>query len=306
MTNSGFVRTLMSSRSTTTSNLADVLGEASVASPNANLPAPDVLEALGQWLRDHRPVVVALSGGVDSAVMASLAYQYLGSDSVAVTGVSPSLSREEQQAARDSSSAVGIRHLEVLTEELSRPGYRANRGDRCYHCKSELYDVILSVEELQNHTILDGAQVSDDAGDRPGMKASGERGVESPLRHFGISKTQVRAIAKQRGLPSWDRPARPCLASRVPVGTEVDSDLLRKVEAIEAVLSGEGFNIYRARCGGRRVVIEIDREELAQHGGVEWRRRIDAVASSLGFSDRWLDVRGYGGEGSPLLEPLFG
>ncbi|MEC9476399.1 MAG: ATP-dependent sacrificial sulfur transferase LarE [Planctomycetota bacterium] len=281
-------------------------GAAESASPDSQLPEPSVLEALGEWLHGHRPVVVALSGGVDSAVMASLAFEYLQSDAVAVTGVSPSLSSEEQQAARVSSQAVGIRHLEVNTEELSRPGYRANRGDRCYHCKSELYDVILSVRELQEHTILDGAQASDESGDRPGMKASGERGVESPLRIFGIDKTQVRALARQRGLPSWDRPARPCLASRVPVGTEVDSDLLKKVEALETILAGEGFSIYRARCGGTRVVIEVDPQEIARHPGASWRRRLDAVACSLGFTDRWLDARGYGGEGPPLLEPLSG
>lgn len=297
----------MSLHSITTSNRSDRLGGTAEPVPsNSALPAQSVLEDLGRWLHHHRPVVVALSGGVDSAVMASLAFQYLDSDAVAVTGVSPSLSQQERQAARRSADAVGIRHLEMTTDELSRPGYRANNGDRCYHCKSELYDLILAAEELQGHTIVDGAQASDDAGDRPGMRASGERGVESPLREFGIGKSQVRALARQRGLPSWDRPARPCLASRVPVGTEVDVDLLRKVEAIEAILSGEGFSIYRARCAGTRVVIEVDPEELANKRGDDWRRRLDAISLTLGFTDRWLDARGYGGEGVPLLEPLFG
>jgi len=249
-------------------------------------------------------VVVALSGGVDSAVMASLAHQFLDSDAVAVTGISPSLSVEERRAAQQSSRVVGIRHLEISTDELSRPGYRANSGDRCYHCKSELYDVIHSVEELEGYTILDGAQASDDATDRPGMVASRERAVKSPLRKFGIDKAQVRALARQRGLPSWDRPARPCLASRVPVGTQVDGELLKKVEALEAVLSGEGFSIYRARCSGSRVVVEIKAQELASHCCQGWRRRLDALASSLGFSERWLDTRGYGGVGVPILEPL--
>ncbi len=158
---------------------------------------------------------------------------------------------------------------------------------------------------MQQHTILDGAQASDVAGDRPGMKASGERGVESPLRIFGIDKTQVRALALQRQLPSWDRPARPCLASRVPVGTEVDSELLEKVEVLELFLSRQGFLIYRARCSEARVVIEIDAQELSTQQGGDWRRRLDALARSLGFNQRWLDKRGYGGTGAPLLEPLF-
>lgn len=236
--------------------------------------------------------------------MASLAHQFLGQDAVAVTGISPSLSRQERQAAQQTAQIVGIRHLEIATDELARPEYRANSGDRCYHCKTELYDVIHDAEVLQGYTIVDGSQASDDVTDRPGMRASREHDVKSPLRHCGIGKAQVRALARKRGLPSWDRPARPCLASRVPVGTEVDEDLLKKVEALEVVLSGEGFSVYRARCGGSRVVIEIDAQELAQHSGTGWRRRLDALCVSLGFSERMLDARGYGGAGSPVLEPL--
>lgn len=274
--------------------------------PTDSLPDQATMEQLSTWLQEHRPIVVALSGGVDSALMAALAVEVLGSDAVAVTGISPSLSAEEREAACCSARIAGIRHLEVTTSELSRPGYRANAGDRCYHCKSELYDVILSVEELAQHTIVDGAQASDDSGDRLGMKASGERGVKSPLRQFGIDKQQVRAMALQRGLPSWNRPARPCLASRVPVGTEVDRDLLQKVEALEALLSGEGFSIYRARCGGTRVVVEIDRDQLEQRTDERWRHRFEALARSLGFAECWLDTRGYGGSGAARLEPMMG
>lgn len=289
----------------TTSKHSDRSGRTSFeVLPDPDLPDPDSIEALGEWLRRHRPVAVALSGGVDSAVMASLAQQFLGQDAVAVTGISPSLSRQEREAAQQTAQIVGIRHLEIATDELARPEYRANSGDRCYHCKTELYDVIHDAEALQGYTIVDGSQASDDVTDRPGMRASREHDVKSPLRHCGIGKAQVRALARKRGLPSWDRPARPCLASRVPVGTEVDEDLLKKVEALEVVLSGEGFSVYRARCGGSRVVIEVDAQELAQHSGTGWRRRLDVLCVSLGFSERMLDARGYGGAGSPVLESL--
>ncbi len=262
------------------------------------------MKRLEKWLQEHRPVVVALSGGVDSAVIASIAAEVLGDDAIAVTGVSASLSTEELQAARRSAQVAAIAHLEINTSELDRPGYVANAGDRCYHCKSELYDVIISVPKLAGHTIVDGAQASDDAGDRPGMLASGERGVESPLRIVGIDKEQVRELARLRGLPSWNRPARPCLASRVPVGSEVDADLLASIETLEAVLAGEGFSIYRARCGENRVVVEIDRLELAAVTDRRWRQRFDSVARSLGFTERYIDARGYGGDGPVRLEPL--
>lgn len=302
----------MSSHCTTTSSRGDRSEEAQnrassdAMSSGNTLPDGQAMLRLSAWLIENRPVVVALSGGVDSAVMASLAVEHLGSDAVAVTGISPSLSTQELDAARQSASITGIRHLEVETDELSSPAYRANSGDRCYHCKSELYDVILSVEELAGHTIVDGAQASDDSTDRPGMTASGERGVKSPLRLFGIDKNHVREIAHRRGLPSWNRPARPCLASRVPVGTEVSGDLLGKIEALEALLSGEGFSIYRARCNEHRVVVEIDREQLENCRDDRWRNRLDALARTLGFTDRFLDLRGYGGDGPAHLERLVG
>ena len=302
----------MSSRFTTMSSQGDRSEEVPIRSSSDSLtggntlPDDQTMLRLANWLIENRPVVVALSGGVDSAVMASLAVEHLGSDAVAVTGISPSLSTQELEAARRSASITGIRHLEVETDELSRPDYRANSGDRCYHCKSELYDVILSVEELAGHTIVDGAQASDNSTDRPGMTASGERGVKSPLRLFGIDKNHVREIARHRGLPSWNRPARPCLASRVPVGTEVSSDLLGRIEALEALLSGEGFSIYRARCDDHRVVVEIDRGQLEDCRDDRWRVRLDALAKALGFTERWLDLRGYGGAGPLHFERLVG
>ena len=251
-------------------------------------------------------MAVALSGGVDSALLASLAHETLGSQAVAVTGVSPSLSTQELESARQLAAQVGIRHLELETRELSKAAYRKNSGDRCYHCKSELYDVILHHPQLQGFTAVDGTQASDQLDDRPGAIAATERGVCSPLRLFGFDKALIRDLARSRELASHDRPARPCLASRVPVGTMVDADLLGKIEALETVLAGEGFWVYRARCEDQRVVVEIDPLELKKQLEGAWRQRLDALARRLGFKERWLDLRGYGGPGEPRLEALAG
>ncbi|NCG56115.1 MAG: ATP-dependent sacrificial sulfur transferase LarE [Proteobacteria bacterium] len=295
----------MSLHSTTTSSLPGQPADRhDRLSAGHGLPAPEQLESLKHWLREHSPVAVALSGGVDSALLASLAFEVLGQDAVSVTGISPSLSSQELDAARELSASVGIRHLEVETLELSLPGYQENAGNRCYFCKSELYGVILESPELKEFTVIDGTQASDDVTDRPGAAAALERGVLSPLRMFGFQKTHIRSLAKQRGLSSHDRPARPCLASRIPVGTRVNEKLLRRIETLEAVLSGEGFSVYRARCEEDRLVVEIAATELNERKNEDWRTRLDAVARRLGFSERWLDLRGYGGAGEPILEAL--
>mgnify|MGYP001159805177 FL=1 len=297
----------MSSHSTTTSNHSGQPADGSQdLSAGSVRDLSGKLDALRVWFRQNAPVAVALSGGVDSALLASLAHEELGGEAVAVTGVSPSLSQQELESARRLASEVGIRHLELETRELDRESYRANSGDRCYHCKSELYDVILDHPRLNGYTAIDGTQASDVVSDRPGAVAARERGVYSPLRAFGFDKESIRHLARERQLSSHDRPARPCLASRVPVGTTVNAELLGKIEALESVLSGEGFSVYRARCEESRLVVEIAPEELADRLDGSWRQRLNSIARQLGFAERWLDLRGYGGSGSPRLEALAG
>lgn len=297
----------MSSHSTTTSSRSGQPADGSEdLSAGSVRDLSGKLTSLREWFRQNAPVAVALSGGVDSALLASLAYEVLGPQAVAVTGVSPSLSQQELESARRLAREVGIRHLELETRELDRESYRANAGDRCYHCKSELYDVILDHPRLKGFTAIDGTQASDFIDDRPGAIAARERGVHSPLRRFGFDKEAIRFLAKERQLSSHDRPARPCLASRVPVGTSVNAELLGKIEALESVLAGEGFSIYRARCEESRLVVEISPVELTENLHGIWRQRVDSFARQLGFSERWLDLRGYGGSGAPRLEALAG
>ena len=302
----------MSSHSTTTSSLSGQPADgfqtpsAGVDQTPAEKTPVQKMESLHRWLHENSPVAVALSGGVDSALLTCIAFEVLGENAVAVTGISPSLSSQELDSARQLTRQVGIRHLELETHELSRAEYRENSGDRCYHCKSELFDVILQAPALEGFTAVDGTQASDQLDDRPGAIAASERGVYSPLRDFGFNKELIRNLARERNLASHDRPARPCLASRIPVGTRVDADLLRRIEVLESVLSGEGFSVYRARCEEQRLVVEIAVEELESKSDCAWRNRLDAIARQQGFKERLVDLRGYGGAGEPRLEPLVG
>jgi len=218
---------------------------------------------------------------------------------------------EQRQEQKRSEDGLGKEHASVFedleTEELDHPGYRANRGDRCYHCKTELYSRIRTSTDprLEGVTVIDGTHAEDLAGDRPGIVAAGEQGVSSPLREFGFTKTEIRSLAREMGLPNWDRPARPCLASRIPVGTEVDRELLAKVEALEILLAGEGFSIFRARCDRQEVVIELGTEELERRRENGWRRRLRAFAGRLGYDQVRLDLRPYGGKGPSNPVPIL-
>ena len=222
------------------------------------------IQALADLLSNLSPLAVALSGGVDSSLLLHEAHQVLGDRVVAVTGVSASLSRSELREARQVADHIGARLIEVETEELESEEYRANRGDRCFYCKNELYGMISRDPRLREHHIADGTNADDVAGDRPGMRAAAAIGVVSPLREAEFGKSDIRSLARFRGLSNWDRPARPCLASRIAVGTQVDARKLADVEALEAVLSRHGFSGYRARIVDRRVLVEVGLDEVAR------------------------------------------
>jgi uncharacterized protein len=206
-------------------------------------------------------VVVAFSGGVDSSVVAALAHQALGDRALAVTAVSPSVAQGELDGAKRVAQHIGIGHETIATDELARPGYRANGRDRCYFCKSELYDRLADLARTRGYGgLLSGAN-QDDQGDwRPGLKAAAEHGVVHPLHD--VDKHTVRKLARHFALPSAEKPATPCLASRIPYGTSVDPQTLRQIDEAERAIRDLGFPVLRVRHHGILGRLEVAAEDL--------------------------------------------
>src|SRR5437868_2183257 len=205
-------------------------------------------DALLETIRTLRSCAVAFSGGVDSAVVAKAAALALGKSAVAVTGTSASLAEGELETARQVAELIGIRHIVIATDELSRPDYLKNAPDRCYHCKTELYTQLEALlPKLGVKAIVNGAN-ADDLGDyRPGMQAASEHRIYSPLAGCGITKAEVRELAAGWGLPVWDKPATPCLSSRIAYGEEVTPERLAMIDRAEQFLRGQGLQNLRVR-----------------------------------------------------------
>ncbi|MFQ5426627.1 MAG: ATP-dependent sacrificial sulfur transferase LarE [Gaiellales bacterium] len=230
--------------------------------------------------------VVAFSGGVDSSLVAALAARALGERALAVTAVSPALATGELDGASAVAAKVGIAHETVRTAELDRAGYRANGPDRCYHCKTELYDRLLTLaEERGFRAVLSGAN-ADDLGDwRPGLRAAAERGVLHPLVEAGIGKEGVRSLARTLGVPSAEKPASPCLASRIPHGSPVTPEALARIDRAERELRGRGYRVLRVRHLGDQARVELGEEEIRRAASPERRREIVAAVESAGYRE---------------------
>ncbi len=256
--------------------------------------APDdaAVEAeLRSWLRSVPSALVALSGGVDSSVVAALAVQELGARALAVTGVSPSLATAELLDIQALCARLGLSHLAVETHEMSSPSYVQNAPDRCYHCKSELYDRLGAVaRERGLAVVLDGTTADDLHGHRPGKRAADERGVRSPLVEVGAGKAAVRAMARRLGLSNAERPSSPCLSSRIAYGTAVSPERLDRVGRAEAWLKSLGFAEVRVRLHDAIARVEVPRRDLLR--AVEHAERITKELRALGFVYVTLDLQG--------------
>jgi pyridinium-3,5-biscarboxylic acid mononucleotide sulfurtransferase len=248
-------------------------------------------EALIKRLREIGPLAIAYSGGADSALVLAAAIRGLGAPQVlAITAVSESLASGELDSAANLAAELGARHLTVRTQELSRPGYRANGRDRCYFCKSEVLDVLALVAREHGHDRLATGTNADDAADphRPGISAGRERGVYTPLLEAGLAKADVRAISRLWSLPTWDKPATPCLASRIRYGLEVTATRLARVDraetAVRVLLADAGITVtdLRVRDLGDVARIELPARDLPAARAVPG---IGQAVEQAGFTD---------------------
>jgi uncharacterized protein len=239
--------------------------------------------------------VVALSGGVDSAVLLSLALEALGPERLlAATGSSPALAAADLEAARQVAAALGAPHIVVPTREIERPGYRANRGDRCFHCRSELFETLGRLARERGLDRVVYGAIADDRGDeRPGMRAAKQLGAVAPLLEAGLGKREVRELATAAGLPVADRPANACLASRIPVGSVVTAEKLTRIERAEESLGKLGFEQLRVRDHGEVARLEVDARSLERLHDAGFRGRIVSAVRDAGFRFVAVDLEGY-------------
>jgi uncharacterized protein len=252
-------------------------------------------QRLLEVLRGIGSAAVAFSGGIDSTVVALAAREALGDRAVAVTADSASVPRAEVEEARQLAAHIGIRHIVVQTDEFADPDYVRNDGSRCYFCKSELYSRIETLlPELSTETICSGANL-DDAGDyRPGLKAAAEHRVRHPLQEAGFTKADVRAVALAYGLPTWDKPASPCLSSRLAPGVEVTRERTGRVEAAEVYLRSLGFRECRVRLHeGELARVEVPVDGLARLADPAVREGLSRRLKELGFRYVTLDLEGF-------------
>jgi uncharacterized protein len=250
------------------------------------------LAALEAELQRLEQVVVAFSGGADSAFLAAAAVRVLGVQaSHAVTAVSPSLAGDEEADCRALATEWGLRWTPVVTDEMERAAYRVNDTDRCFHCKAEMMDVVGPVAAAEGATVVLGVNVDDLGDHRPGQRAASEAGAEFPLVTAGFTKADVRAASRAMGLRTWDKPAAACLASRIPYGTEVSVAILGRVDRAEAALHRLGFAQVRVRHYDDTARVEVDLADLARV--VEQRAAVVEAVRGAGYRYVTVDLEGF-------------
>ena len=274
-------------------------------SPPQPVEEADLLEKAGRLhgqLAGYQSLLVAFSGGADSAYLAWAATAALGSSVLCVTADSPSYPDHHRQLARRVAREFGLRHEIIHTSELERPEYRANPVNRCYYCKHELYTVLTAIARARHFAAIADGSNADDRGDyRPGRQAAREFGVSSPLDDVGLTKAEIRELSRRAGLPTWDEPASACLSSRIPYHTSVTNEKLRMIERAEDRVRLMGFRVCRVRhhdlessaAGAALARLEIGRDELARALEPECHERIVSELRALGYQQVSIDPRGY-------------
>ena len=243
-------------------------------------------------IKDFERVLVAFSGGIDSTLVLRIAQEQLGPNAVAITAVSPSLANSDLEAARGIASEIGVVHELVRSTEMEDPRYQRNDSQRCYFCKTNVYQCLIDYAKTEGFAwILDGTNADDIGDHRPGLRAAREHGVRSPLQEAGIGKEEIRDWARELGLSNWNRPANACLSSRVPYGSEVTPEKLAQVEKAEAALRGLGFRELRVRHHDQVARIEVSQDELAR--AVEYGAQITTAMKNAGFPYATLDLAGF-------------